>query len=83
LITENYILYYLYIILFNVQLNIIITHCMFYIKKINIMFSVKKKSMLNSALIHLLNMLKKEIKDKNNSDKITFYTFKTLNAQFF
>jgi hypothetical protein len=27
-------------------------------------------------------MLKKEIKDKNNGDKITFYTFKTLNAQF-
>jgi uncharacterized membrane protein SpoIIM required for sporulation len=32
--------------------------------------------------VHLLSMLKKEIKDKSNSDKITFYTFKTLNAQF-
>jgi hypothetical protein len=27
-------------------------------------------------------MLKKEIKNKNNSDKITFSTFKTLNTQF-
>jgi hypothetical protein len=27
-------------------------------------------------------MLKKETKGKSNSDKITFYTFKTLNAQF-
>jgi hypothetical protein len=27
-------------------------------------------------------MLKKKIKDKNNSDEITFYTFKILNAQF-
>jgi hypothetical protein len=41
--------------------------------------------MLNNAPlhpVHLLNMLKKEIKDKINSDKITFYTFKTLNAQY-
>jgi prephenate dehydratase len=29
--------------------------------------------------VHLLNMLRKEIKDKNNSDKITFYTLKALN----
>jgi hypothetical protein len=27
-------------------------------------------------------MLKKKIKDKNNSDKITVYTFKTLKTQF-
>jgi hypothetical protein len=32
--------------------------------------------------VHFLNMLKKEIKDKSNSDKITLYTFKRLNAQF-
>jgi hypothetical protein len=32
--------------------------------------------------VHLLNMLKKEIKNKSNIDKITFYTFKTLNVQF-
>jgi hypothetical protein len=31
---------------------------------------------------HLLSMLKKEIKNKINGDKITFYTFKTLNAEF-
>jgi hypothetical protein len=27
-------------------------------------------------------MLKIEIEDKSNIDKITFYTFKTLNVQF-
>jgi hypothetical protein len=31
---------------------------------------------------HLLNMLKKEIENKSNSDKIIFDSFKTLNAQF-
>jgi hypothetical protein len=31
---------------------------------------------------HLISMLKKEIKNKINGDKITFYTFKTLNAEF-
>jgi hypothetical protein len=38
--------------------------------------------MLNSAPVHLLSMLKKEIKNKSNNNKITFYTFKILNAQF-
>jgi hypothetical protein len=38
--------------------------------------------MLNNATGALVKHAKKEIKDKNNSDKITFYTFKVLNAQF-
>jgi hypothetical protein len=33
-------------------------------------------------LHNLLNMLKREIKDKSNSDKINLYIFKILNAQF-
>jgi hypothetical protein len=31
---------------------------------------------------YVLNMLKKEIKNKSNNDMIIFYTFKTMNAQF-
>jgi hypothetical protein len=38
--------------------------------------------MLNSALVHLLSMLNKKIKDESNNDKYNFYTFKILNAQF-
>jgi hypothetical protein len=32
--------------------------------------------------MHLLNMLQQETKDTSNNNKITFYTFKILNAQF-
>jgi hypothetical protein len=38
--------------------------------------------MLNSAPDILVKNAKREIKDLNNNDKITFYTFKILNAQF-
>jgi hypothetical protein len=32
--------------------------------------------------VYLLSMVKKEIKNKNKSDKITFNIFKILNVQF-
>jgi hypothetical protein len=38
--------------------------------------------MLNSAPSALVKYAKMKIKDKNNSNKIIFYTFKILNAQF-
>jgi hypothetical protein len=37
---------------------------------------------LNSAPDAFVKYVKKENKDKNNRDKITFYTFKILNTQF-
>jgi Trk-type K+ transport system membrane component len=39
--------------------------------------------MLNITFGIFVKYVKKEIKDKNNSDKIIFYIFKILNVDFF